>query len=69
MQSISVTVKGMCWVSKVVDAGVIDKINILRAALDAMGGAASAMPGPAVDYLLVDGPYLPQASRLPPDRA
>ncbi|KAK9868317.1 hypothetical protein WJX84_009435 [Apatococcus fuscideae] len=48
------------WAIKVVDAGVIDKINILRAALDAMGGAASAMPGPAVDYLLVDGPYLPQ---------
>ena len=44
---------------KVVDAAMIDKINILRAALDAMAGAASAMPHPPVDYLLVDGPYLP----------
>ena len=51
--------------SKVVDAGMIDKMNILRAALDAMAGAADALPGDPVDFLLVDGPYLPQASSLP----
>ncbi|KAK9822135.1 hypothetical protein WJX74_009935 [Apatococcus lobatus] len=48
------------WAIKVVDAGMIDRMNILRAALDAMAGAAAALPGDCIDFLLVDGPYLPQ---------
>lgn len=42
----------------IVDAGVIDEINILQATIRAMQEAVSALD-PAPDYLLVDGLQLP----------
>jgi hypothetical protein len=52
--------------SKVVEAGEIDDINILQAALKAMEGAAAALAA-APDFLLVDGNRLPKVGcQLPP---
>lgn len=45
--------------SKTIDAGEIDAINILQAALKAMEGAATGLPE-APDFLLVDGNRLPK---------
>ncbi len=49
--------------SKTIDAGEIDAINILQAALKAMEGAAAGLPE-APDFLLVDGNRLPKARSL-----
>ncbi|KAL4436728.1 hypothetical protein ABPG75_003867 [Micractinium tetrahymenae] len=54
------------WAAKTIDAGEIDTINILQAALKAMEGAAAGLPE-APDFLLVDGNRLPKG--FDPERA
>ncbi|KAL4435166.1 hypothetical protein ABPG77_001848 [Micractinium sp. CCAP 211/92] len=54
------------WAAKTIDAGEIDAINILQAALKAMEGAAAGLPE-APDFLLVDGNRLPKG--FDPERA
>ncbi|KAK9816508.1 hypothetical protein WJX72_001255 [[Myrmecia] bisecta] len=44
----------------VVDASMVDSINILQATLLAMERAVAALPGSPPDYLLVDGNQLPR---------
>ncbi|PSC70258.1 ribonuclease HII [Micractinium conductrix] len=54
------------WAAQVVDAGEIDTINILQAALKAMEGAAGAL-AQRPDFVLVDGNRLPKG--LDPERS
>jgi ribonuclease HII len=59
------THKEVCYAIAVVDAGEIDRINILQATYVAMRRAASGL-SPAAHFLLVDGrpvPKLPMPSR------
>lgn len=46
--------------SQVIDAGEIDDINILQAAMKAMECAAAGLGDYAADFVLVDGNRLPK---------
>ena len=52
---------------QVIDAGEIDEVNILQAAMKAMECAAAGLGEGAADYVLVDGNRLPKASPVKPD--